>query len=182
MYTIIDQEIKFNYLSKSAVQPIYNLYQSNKEEKIRTFLACFDSEILMYIDKNITGKPAFIIVFLACLRYLWKQTKMKSWECKLKLDLTCKLSGVCLVDAFVAQFALLDIFTSETKHFGRLKWLVTGGTETSPVELPACERSIILSNLFSSVYYATMRARVVCGQPWENDDRPPVFKGTSKYK
>ena len=81
------------------------------------------------------------------------------------------------MDAFVAQFALLDIFTSEQKHFGRLKWLVNGGTEESPVELPASERSIILSNLFSSVYYATMRARVICGRPWKDQAKQPVFKG-----
>ena len=78
------------------------------------------------------------------------------------------------MDAFVAQFALLDIFTCESKHFGRLKWLVSGGTETSPVELPASERSLILGNLFASVYYAAMRARFVCGQPWKGE--APVFK------
>ena len=76
----------------------------------------------------------------------------------------------------MAQFALLDIFTSETKHFGRLKWLVTGGQETEGVELPACERGLILANLFTTAYYATMRARVLCGRPWAEDERPPLFK------
>ena len=87
-----------------------------------------------------------------------------------------------LVDAFIAQFALLDIFTSEKKHFGRLKWLLTGGEENSPVELPACKRSLVLSNLFCSVYYASMRARVVCGKPWGGDDRPPLYKGYPIYR
>ena len=82
MFTIIDRESKFNYLSKTPVQPIYNLYLATKEEKVRAFLACFDAEILMYIDKSIYKKPPFIVCFLACIRYLWKQTKMKSWECK----------------------------------------------------------------------------------------------------
>ena len=82
MYTIIDQELELNYLSKLPVQPIYNLYHAEKEEKIRTFLTCFDAEVLMHIDKNIVNKPPFIIIFLASLRYLWKQTKLKSWECK----------------------------------------------------------------------------------------------------
>lgn len=160
MYTIIETEFEFSYLSKQSVQPIYHLYNSSKEEKIRAFLACFDAEILMYIDKNITQKPPFIIVFLACLRYLWKQSKLKSWE----------------LDAFVAQFSLLDIFTSQNKHFGRLYWLVTGGKEESPVELPASERALILANLFSSVYYASLRAQVICGLPWKDDDRVPTFK------
>ena len=62
------------------IKPLYVLETASKEEKIRTLLSCFDAEILLYIDKKLPRKPAFILIFLACLRYVWKQTKLKSWE------------------------------------------------------------------------------------------------------
>ena len=79
--------------------------------------------------------------------------------------------------AFIAQFSLLDIFTQKSKHLGRLRWLTYGGDEGNPVEIPVDERSLVLSNLFTAIYYATQRARVVSGQPWDGERL--LFK--SKY-
>ena len=73
------------------------------------------------------------------------------------------------VAAFIAQFSLLDIFTQKSKHLGRLRWLTYGGDEGNPVEIPVDERSLVLSNLFTAIYYATQRARVVSGQPWDGE-------------
>ena len=73
------------------------------------------------------------------------------------------------VAAFIAQFSLLDIFTQKSKHLGRLRWLTYGGDEGNPVEIPVDERSLVLSNLFTAIYYATQRARVVSGQPWNGE-------------
>ena len=80
------------------------------------------------------------------------------------------------MSAFVAQFALLDVFYSPAKHFGRLKWLTYGGSESDPVEIPADERQLVLANLFTAVYYATQRARVLCGRPFADDNNQPNFK------
>ncbi|CAG5094525.1 Oidioi.mRNA.OKI2018_I69.XSR.g13636.t1.cds [Oikopleura dioica] len=157
---IIEQEWAFRYLSKNEVPTLPTLYKSSREEKVRAFLACFDAEIVMFIDPNFSNMPCFMITFIACLRYLWVQTNMEEWE----------------VDAFVAQFALLDLFTSPDKHFRRLKWLFGGGEETCPVELPACERSITLANLFAAVYYAVMRCQVVTGLPFQDGNGKPCLK------
>ena len=81
----------------------------------------------------------------------------------------------------MAQFALLDVFTQKTKHFGRLHWLTEGGSEDNPVHIPADERSLILGNLFTAVYHATQRARVVSGLPWENDEFTNYKCNTSCY-
>lgn len=159
-FKTIEQEWAFQYLSKREVPTLPALYKSSREEKVRAFLACFDAEIIMFIDPNFSTMPCFIITFMACLRYLWAQTNMEEWE----------------VDAFVAQFALLDLFTSPDKHFRRLKWLFGGGEETCPVELPACERSITLANLFAAIYYAIMRCQVVTGLPFQEGNGKPCLK------
>ena len=84
------------------------------------------------------------------------------------------------VAAFIAQFSLLDIFTQKSKHLGRLRWLTYGGDEGNPVEIPVDERSLVLSNLFTAIYYATQRARVVSGQPWDGERL--LFKSKSIFK
>ena len=81
-----------------------------------------------------------------------------------------------VVSAFVAQFALLDVFIHPNKHFGRLKWLTYGGDESDPIEIPADGRHLVLANLFASVYYATQRARVLCGRPFQDHPNPPDYK------
>ena len=80
------------------------------------------------------------------------------------------------MSAFVAQFALLDVFIHPNKHFGRLQWLTYGGEESHQVDIPADARQLVLANLFSSVYYATQRARVLCGRPFEGHPNPPDYK------
>ena len=82
MSIILEQEYEFNYLSKSAVQPMYNLYAASKEEKLRAFLACFDAEVLLYFDSKLDQKTPCLIIFLCCVRYLAKQIKLKDWEGK----------------------------------------------------------------------------------------------------
>ena len=82
MGLILDQEPEFEYLSKTRVQPIYALYASTLKDKIRAYLACFDSEFFIYMDESISEKTSCLIIFLSCLRYLSKQVKLESWECK----------------------------------------------------------------------------------------------------
>ena len=82
MSIILEQEYEFNYLSKSPVQPMYNLYAASKEEKLRAFLACFDAEVLLYFDSKLDQKTPCLIIFLCCVRYLAKQIKLKDWEGK----------------------------------------------------------------------------------------------------
>ena len=86
MSIILEQEYEFNYLSKSAVQPMYNLYAASKEEKLRAFLACFDAEVLLYFDSKLDQKTPCLIIFLCCVRYLAKQIKLKDWEGKSPLN------------------------------------------------------------------------------------------------
>jgi len=162
MSTIIECDRDFVSLQKTKIQPIYNLYAATKKEKLRAYLACFDAEVLLYSVNRIETLTPCLLVFLSTLRYMAKQVKLRDWE----------------VSAFVAQFALLDVFIHPNKHFGRLKWLTYGGEESSkpPVEIPADARHLVLANLFSSVYYATQRARVLCGRPFEGHPNPPDFK------
>ena len=82
MSIILEQEYEFNYLSKSPVQPMYNLYAASKDEKLRAFLACFDAEVLLYFDSKLDQKTPCLIIFLCCVRYLAKQIKLKDWEGK----------------------------------------------------------------------------------------------------
>ena len=81
MGLILDQEPEFEYLSRARVQPIYALYATRDPiDKIRAFLACFDSEFFLYIDETISKKTPCLIIFLSCLRYLSKQVKLENWE------------------------------------------------------------------------------------------------------
>ena len=61
-----------------------------------------------------------------------------------------------------------------------MRWLTYGGDEGNPVEIPVDERSLVLSNLFTAIYYATQRARVVSGQPWDGERL--LFKSKSIFK
>ena len=80
MSTIIEREPEFNYLAKTPIQPIYNLYATTKAEKIRSYLACFDTEVLIYFNPKVENLTPCILVFLSSLRYLAKQVKLKDWE------------------------------------------------------------------------------------------------------
>ena len=163
-----ERDQSFAFLNGEEIPTLDVLYKSDKELKVRSFLACFDAELLMYIDADFHELPCFWSTFLACLRYLWVHARLKEWE----------------VNALVMQFALTGLFTAPDKHFDRLKTLFQGGEPERQVELPACEASLTLANQFVTVYYAVMRAQGITGRPFErsNDDPGPclldIFSGS----
>ena len=162
------RDSSFQFLSGEQIPTLDILHRSDKELKVRSLLACFDAELLMYIDADFHELPCFWSIFLACLRYLWVNAGLKDWE----------------VNAFVAQFALSGLFTASDKNFSRLKGIFKGGDPECPEELPACERSLILANQFVAVYYAISRAQAITGTPFRRstDDPGPclldIFSGS----
>jgi len=162
------RDSSFTFLNGEEIPTLDVLYKSKKEQKVRSFLACFDAELLIYIDADFHELPCFWSIFLASLRYLWINARLKEWE----------------VNAFVAQFALCGLFTAPDKHFDRLKTLFQGGEPERQVELPACQNSLVLANQFVTVYYAIMRAQGITGTPFERSTDGPgpclkdIFSGS----